>query len=75
MQGFLYPSEFVLCEAEVLPKVCWSVGTVQFKDGFVAVSDDVHVCRPMVIGVDRDAKTRKPKHGGHSLIVSENPSV
>ena len=70
LQGSLYRIQFVLREAEVLPKARRSLRAVQCKDGLVAATDDMYVRRPVVVGINRDAKTWKPQNGRHRKILA-----
>ncbi len=60
MQGFRYRMQFVLREAEVLPKAPRSLRAVQFEHSLVSAADDMDVCRPMVIRINRDTKIWEP---------------
>ena len=69
-QGFLYGVHFMLREAEVLSQACRPCGAVQLKNGLMPVPDDMHVRRPMVIRIDRNAKTWQPQDGRHRKSVA-----
>ncbi|GGH03851.1 hypothetical protein GCM10011586_19790 [Silvibacterium dinghuense] len=74
-QGLLYRTQFVLSKTEVLSKTCRSLRAIQMKDRFMPLADDVYVRRPMVIRIDRDAKTSDPENGRHlaSIRLTESP--
>jgi hypothetical protein len=69
-QCLLNQIQYVLCEAKVFPDGDRPIRAIQFKDGLVPVSDYVDVCRPMVIRINDNAKTRKPQDGWHIPIIS-----
>jgi len=60
--------------AIILPKVDRTVWTVQMENCFALTTDHVNVGRSMIVGIDYNPKSMKPKNGRHevhdSIILS-----
>jgi hypothetical protein len=64
------PGQFPAAKSVILPHFDRASGTVHLEYNFVAVPDDMNMGRPMIVGINDNAKAAKPEDGRHKDTLS-----
>jgi hypothetical protein len=66
----LNPGQLTVGKPIVLPQRKRARWTIQFKDRFVAIPDDMHMSRAVVIWINRHPQSANPQNGWHRFILT-----